>query len=90
MASVQRVIHRIEIRSTATPDELADLFECSRSLVNLSRHESFSLIMTETMAVGTPVLATATDGTLEQIFLLSSLSMAELNSLGSHVSHAAC
>ncbi len=63
----QRDIHKIEIRSTATPEELANLFQCSRFLVNLSRHESFGLVMTEAMAVGTPVLATATDGGVEQI-----------------------
>lgn len=67
LALDQLAFHKIETRSSATPDELADIFQSSRFLVNMSRNESFGLVMTEAMAVGTPVLATATDGALEQI-----------------------
>lgn len=67
LALDQLVFHKIETCSSATPEQLADIFQSSRFLVNMSRHESFGLVMTEAMAVGTPVLATTTDGALEQI-----------------------
>jgi len=50
-----------------SPEELFALYHRSRYLINLSRNESFGLVMTEAMACGVPVIATETDGAIEQI-----------------------
>lgn len=49
------------------PNELVSLYRSSRFLVSPSRQESFGLVIAEAMAVGTPVIATRTDGALEQV-----------------------
>lgn len=46
---------------------VADIVRQSKFMVNLSYNESFGLAMTEAMAMGIPVIATRTDGSLEQI-----------------------
>jgi len=50
-----------------TSQELSCLYREAKFLINLSRNESFGLVMTEAMASGTPVIATDTDGTNAQL-----------------------
>ncbi|OUL57648.1 glycosyltransferase family 4 protein [Pseudoalteromonas ulvae] len=50
-----------------TPDRLKEIYSRSRFLLNLSRNESFGLVLTEAMAQGVPVIATQTDGAATQI-----------------------
>ena len=54
-------------KKSATPAELNKLFNESRCLINLSRNESFGLVMSEAMSCGLPVIATKTDGAIEQL-----------------------
>lgn len=46
---------------------LKQLYNQARCFVSLSRHEAFGLVMAEAMACYTPVIATETDGSAEQI-----------------------
>ena len=57
----------IKVIGAQTADELKALCQSSRWLFSLSRNESFGLVMTEAMASGTPVIATDTDGSREQV-----------------------
>lgn len=52
---------------SATPDQLCELFNESKCLLNLSRNESFGLVIAEALSCGVPVIATKTDGALEQL-----------------------
>ncbi|CAM3886270.1 glycosyltransferase family 4 protein [Rheinheimera salexigens] len=46
---------------------LKQLYQQARYLINLSRNEAFGLVMTEAMCCYTPVIASYTDGALEQV-----------------------
>ena len=50
-----------------SPVELCQIYNSSKFLINLSRNESFGLVMTEAMACGVPVIATDTDGAAAQV-----------------------
>jgi glycosyltransferase involved in cell wall biosynthesis len=60
-------IHQLDILGAQTPMVLKGLYQQSKYLVNLSKNESFGLVMTEAMACGIPIICTNTDGSLEQI-----------------------
>ncbi|GGW59416.1 hypothetical protein GCM10008111_14380 [Alishewanella tabrizica] len=47
---------------------LQEWYQRSRCFINLSRNESFGLVMAEAMACYTPVVATDTDGARAQVF----------------------
>ncbi len=57
----------LELLGAKTPVELADYYRRSKVYLNLSRNESFGLVMTEAMACGTPVVASQTDGAQAQL-----------------------
>mgnify|MGYP006157250915 CR=1 FL=1 len=57
----------LKLFSPQGPAELQHFYQDSRCFLSLSRNESFGLVMTEAMACYTPVIATATDGSLAQI-----------------------
>lgn len=57
----------LELLGAKSPAELADYYRRSKVYLNLSRNESFGLVMTEAMACGTPVIASQTDGALAQV-----------------------
>lgn len=59
--------HRVTYVPSATPEQLQTLYSNSRFLLNLSYAESFGLVLSEAMACGTPVIATVTDGSNEQV-----------------------
>lgn len=48
-------------------EQLKAFYQRSKCFLNLSRNESFGLVMTEAMACYTPVIATLTDGSAEQL-----------------------
>lgn len=58
---------RLTYIKSATPEMLCQLFNESSCLINLSRNESFGLVITEALCCGIPVIATETDGALEQL-----------------------
>jgi glycosyltransferase involved in cell wall biosynthesis len=57
----------LELLGAKSPAELADYYRRARVYLNLSRNESFGLVMTEAMACGTPVVASQTDGAQAQL-----------------------
>lgn len=57
----------IRLVGPQTSSELAGLYQQARCFINLSRNESFGLVMAEAMACYTPVVATATDGAAAQL-----------------------
>ncbi len=60
--------HQVEyFLENATAEKLHQLYGQSRFIINLSHKESFGLVMAEAMATGTPVIASATYGSTEQI-----------------------
>jgi glycosyltransferase involved in cell wall biosynthesis len=59
--------HNITLLNDVSQEQLLEIYNDSKFLINTSRAESFGLGMTESMACGTPVLATVTDGSSQQI-----------------------
>ncbi|WP_419569746.1 glycosyltransferase family 4 protein [Rheinheimera sp.] len=57
----------VQLLGPKNSDELKALYQRSRCFLSLSRNESFGLVMTEAMACYTPVIATQTDGSLQQL-----------------------
>ncbi|NTS76894.1 glycosyltransferase family 4 protein [Catenovulum sp. SM1970] len=57
----------ISYKPFQTPEELVQSYKRSLWSLNLSHNESFGLVMTESMACGTPVIATTTDGSITQV-----------------------
>ena len=58
---------QIELFRNLNHIEIVEKLYTSKFLINTSRKESFGLSMTEAMACGVPVIATKTDGSMEQI-----------------------
>jgi glycosyltransferase involved in cell wall biosynthesis len=59
--------HKITIAGSLGTKEVIKALQQSKYLINLSHNESFGLVLSESMAVGTPVIATETYGSLEQV-----------------------
>ncbi len=57
----------VELAGPQSLPQLLQLYRQARCFISLSRNESFGLVMAEAMACYTPVVATETDGSLEQI-----------------------
>lgn len=57
----------VEYQPNLAPETLCVALNRSKILLNLSRKESFGLVIAEANACGIPVLATLTDGSLAQI-----------------------
>lgn len=64
---IKKTSHTIEVHNNLKQENIVPYLNKSKLLLNLSREESFGLSMTEAMICGTPVIATITDGSLEQI-----------------------
>lgn len=58
---------QLQLVAAQGAEQLKSFYQRSRVFVSLSRNESFGLVMTEAMACGTPVVATATDGSNMQV-----------------------
>lgn len=59
--------HKVTLLGYVEQHNLIEVYSKSRYLINLSANESFGLVLTEAMACGVPVIATATDGGKAQI-----------------------
>ncbi|MBT3520322.1 MAG: glycosyltransferase [Gammaproteobacteria bacterium] len=59
--------HKITKINDLCQSEIIKYYYNSRYLINTSRMESFGLVIAESMSCGTPVIATKTDGSLQQI-----------------------
>ncbi|WP_199611279.1 glycosyltransferase family 4 protein [Flocculibacter collagenilyticus] len=62
-----RSVHDVKLLGSMKSSELAIIYSRSKILLNLSRNESFGLVLTEAMASGCIVIATSTDGAKAQI-----------------------
>lgn len=58
---------KLKLAGAVDTIQLASLYQRSKCFISLSRNESFGLVMAEAMACYTPVIATQTDGSEEQI-----------------------
>lgn len=65
--SLQSTCSNFEYLGVLTPQKLTKYMRQSKFLLSLSRHESFGLVIAEAGAVGTPCIATLTDGSLFQL-----------------------
>jgi glycosyltransferase involved in cell wall biosynthesis len=57
----------LQLEAGQTAEQLKAFYQRSKCFLSLSRNESFGLVMTEAMACYTPVIATLTDGSAEQL-----------------------
>jgi glycosyltransferase involved in cell wall biosynthesis len=57
----------LQLEAGQSAEQLKALYQRSKCFLSLSRNESFGLVMTEAMACYTPVIATLTDGSAEQL-----------------------
>jgi glycosyltransferase involved in cell wall biosynthesis len=57
----------LQLEAGQTAEQLTLFYQRSKCFLSLSRNESFGLVMTEAMACYTPVIATLTDGSAEQL-----------------------
>ncbi len=57
----------LQLEGGQNSEQLKSFYQRSRCFLSLSRNESFGLVMTEAMACYTPVIATLTDGSEEQL-----------------------
>lgn len=57
----------LQLEAGQSAEQLKELYQRSKCFLSLSRNESFGLVMTEAMACYTPVIATLTDGSTEQL-----------------------
>jgi len=60
-------IHSIKLYKNLSQEQILPLLHKAKYLINTSREESFGLSIAEAMASGTPVIATITDGSKQQI-----------------------
>ncbi|MEI4548450.1 glycosyltransferase family 4 protein [Pseudoalteromonas spongiae] len=65
--TLSKTYKNLTVTGALPADEVAKHLTQSRILISLSRNESFGLVMTEAMACGTPVIATKTHGSEEQL-----------------------
>lgn len=59
--------HDVHIINNATHEQLLDLYNASKYLINTSKSEAFGLSICEAMKCGIPCIATYTDGAKEQL-----------------------
>ncbi|WP_337881520.1 glycosyltransferase family 4 protein [Rheinheimera sp.] len=76
----------VQLLGPKSSNELKALYQRARCFLSLSRNESFGLVMTEAMACYTPVIATQTDGSMQQLadrpeWLIPQQTEAELDAL---------
>ncbi len=57
----------LQLEAGQSAEQLKAFYQRSKCFLSLSRNESFGLVMTEAMACYTPVIATLTDGSAEQL-----------------------
>jgi glycosyltransferase involved in cell wall biosynthesis len=57
----------LQLEAGRSAEQLKEFYQRSKCFLSLSRNESFGLVMTEAMACYTPVIATLTDGSAEQL-----------------------
>ena len=57
----------LQLQKGQSAEQLKAFYQRSKCFLSLSRNESFGLVMTEAMACYTPVIATLTDGSAEQL-----------------------
>lgn len=57
----------LRLEAGQSAEQLKAFYQRSKCFLSLSRNESFGLVMTEAMACYTPVIATLTDGSAEQL-----------------------
>jgi glycosyltransferase involved in cell wall biosynthesis len=57
----------LQLEVGRSAEQLKEFYQRSKCFLSLSRNESFGLVMTEAMACYTPVIATLTDGSAEQL-----------------------
>ena len=60
-------LHKTTKINDLCQSEIIKYYHNSRYLINTSRIESFGLVIAESMSCGTPVIATQTDGSIQQI-----------------------
>ncbi|AOE50161.1 glycosyltransferase family 4 protein [Kangiella sediminilitoris] len=60
-------VHNVHLIKNASHEQLLELYNASRFLINTSRSEAFGLSICEAMKCGVPCIATNTDGAKEQV-----------------------
>lgn len=62
-----KIYPNLQLEAGRSAEQLKAFYQRSTCFLSLSRNESFGLVMTEAMACYTPVIATLTDGSAEQL-----------------------